>query len=268
VIEMKFIRKYAWIAFTAARSNLAYFGEVTCRLIFLTVILYIFLRLWQETYGCASDGKLGDFTLNQMLWYLTITEAILLSSPKVTQLIDEDVRTGSFATHLVRPMSYPLYRLATCLGERIVRFASNLFAGCLVTSVLVGPSSLHLSGFLFLLLALPLAFVLDFLGTFLVGLGAFWIEDTSDLFLLYSRGTMLIGGVLLPIELYPVSVQPLLKILPFANIAYAPARLFVNPSLTDLLLVLSRQLFGVAVFGSAVYLVYRVAQRRVFVNGG
>jgi len=265
---MNSLRKYAWIAFTAARSNLAYLGEVSSRLIFLTVILYIFLRLWQDTYDYSGTGKLGDFSLNQMLWYLTVTEAILLSGPKVSQLIDEDVRTGSFATHLVRPMSYPLYRLAMCLGERVVRFISNMFAGCLVTSVLVGPSSLQWSGFWFLLLALPLAFVLDFLGNFLVGLGAFWIEDTSGLLLIYSRGTMLIGGVLLPLELYPTSVQPLLKILPFANIAYAPARLFVNPTLTDLLLVLSRQLFGVALLGSAVYLVYRVAQRRVFINGG
>ncbi|MFX6435377.1 hypothetical protein ABTG69_19530, partial [Acinetobacter baumannii] len=90
----------------------------------------------------------------------------------------------------------------------------------------------------------------------------------SGLFLIYSRGTMLIGGALLPIELYPDAIQPLLKMLPFANVAYAPAQLFVNPSLTDLVLVLSRQLFGVALLGSAVYLVYRVAQKRVFVNGG
>ena len=261
-------RKYFWIALTAARSNLAYFGEVSGRLIFLSVILYIFLRLWQETYGCTGANKLGDFSLNQMLWYLTITEAILLSAPKVSQLMDEDVRTGAFATHLVRPMSYPIYRLATTLGERSVRFASNFIAGCVVTSLLIGPSSLQLSGFFLLMLVLPLAFVLDFLGNFLVGLGAFWIEDTSGLFLIYSRGTMLIGGVLLPIDLYPASVQPLLKALPFANIAYAPARLFVNPSLTELLLVLSRQLFGVILLSAAVYFVYRVAQRRVFINGG
>jgi ABC-2 type transport system permease protein len=79
---------------------------------------------------------------------------------------------------------------------------------------------------------------------------------------------MLIGGVLLPIELYPASIQPLLKILPFANVAYAPARLFVNPSLTELMLVLARQLLGVALLGAAVYFVYRIAQRRVFINGG
>jgi ABC-2 type transport system permease protein len=266
--SLNFMRKYLWVALTSARSNLAYLGEVSGRVIFLAVILYIFLCLWKETYGCSGNQQLGGLSINQMLWYLTITEAILLSAPKVSQLVDEDVRTGSFATYLVRPMSYPMYRLASTLGERSVRFVSNLLAGSAVTALLVGPGSIEPTGFLFLLLALPLAFVIDFLGTFLVGLGAFWIEDTSGLFLIYSRGTMIIGGALLPIELYPTSVQQLLKVLPFANVVYGPAKLFVNPSLTELVLILSRQLLGVAVLGAAVYFTYRVAQRRVFINGG
>ncbi len=265
---MNVLRKYFWVAFTSARSNLAYLGEVSGRVIFLAVILYIFLCLWKETYGCTGATRLGDLSIGQMLWYLTITEAIILSAPKVSQLVDEDVRTGAFATYLVRPMSYPVYRLASTFGERIVRFASNLLAGSAVTALLVGPADLQPTGLLLLLLALPLAFVLDFLGTFLIGLGAFWLEDTSGLFLIYSRGTMLIGGVLLPIEFYPASVQAVLKVLPFANIAYAPAKLFVNPSFSDLMMVLTRQLIGVAIVGAAVYFTYRVAQRRVFVNGG
>ena len=191
-----------------------------------------------------------------------------MSAPKVSQLVDEDVRTGSFATLLVRPMSYPLYRFSASFGERSVRFASNLLAGSVITTILVGPLSLHVASLFCLLCALPLAFAIDFLGNFLVGLGAFWIEDTSGLFLIYSRGTMIIGGVLLPIELYPQFLQPILKVLPFANIAYGPARLFVHPSLSELLLILARQLFGVALLGTAVYFAYRIAQRRVFVNGG
>lgn len=265
---MNSFQKYYWVAFTSARSNLAYFGEVTGRVIFLAVILFIFLCLWKETYGVSQVSSLGGLSIAQMLWYLTITEAIVLSAPKVTQTVDEDVRTGSFATYLVRPMSYPIYRLASTFGERLVRFATNLVAGAFVTVVLVGPSGFNLSGLALLLFALPLAFTIDFLGAFWIGLGAFWMEDTTGLFLLYSRMTMLVGGVLVPIELYPQQVQGLLKALPFANVAYAPAKLFVNPSLTDLRIVLLHQLCGVTALGAAVYFTYRFAQRRVFVNGG
>ncbi len=235
---------------------------------FSYVLLYIFLRLWQTTYGGTGSTLVAGLTLTQMLWYLTITEAILLSGPKVSQQVDEDVRTGSLASQLTRPMSYAFYRLSANLGERFVRFAINLLTGSIITTVLVGPAAVSLAGFGALLLALPLAFSLDFIGNFLVGLGAFWLEDTNGLLLLYSRGTLILGGVLIPIQLFPQGIQPWLAWLPFANVAAGPARIFVDPSVGELSVLLLRQGIVAIVFGAIVAAVYRVALRRVFVNGG
>jgi ABC-2 type transport system permease protein len=79
---------------------------------------------------------------------------------------------------------------------------------------------------------------------------------------------MLLGGVLLPIELYPPWAQPLLRWLPFANVASGPARALVAPDWHDLPLLLLRQSCCALVFGLGVWLTYRLAVRRVFVNGG
>ena len=165
-------------------------------------------------------------------------------------------------------MSYAFYRLSANLGERFVRFAINLLTGSVVTTILVGPAAVSLAGLGALLLALPLAFSLDFIGNFLVGLGAFWLEDTNGLLLLYSRGTLILGGVLIPIQLFPQGVQPWLVWLPFANVAAGPARIFVDPSVGELIVLLLRQWMVAIVFGAIVAAVYRVALRRVFVNGG
>ena len=43
----------------AARSNLAYLGEVATRTLFLAVILYIFLQLWRVTYSETGSATLG-----------------------------------------------------------------------------------------------------------------------------------------------------------------------------------------------------------------
>ncbi len=262
-----FGEKYWWLAWTSARSSFAYAGDVIGRTIFFTVILYIFLRLWRTTYGDTHSTELGGLSITQMLWYLTITEAILLSGPKVSLLIDEDVRTGSFACQLIRPMSYAAYRMATTLGERFARFAVNLLTGSIIAYAFVGPLESTV-GILSLLVTLPLAFAIDFFGTFLVGLAAFWLEDTSGLLLLYSRGVLLVGGALIPLDLYPPVVQPLLTWLPFANVTGGPARLAVDPTWTGFSWLLVKQLLAVLVMGTAARLVYRVALRRTFVNGG
>src|SRR5688572_24416679 len=110
--------RYGWIAYTAARSSVAYSGEVVARIIFMTSVLYIFMRLWLAVYRGAGAERLAGLTLQQMLWYLAVTEAITLSAPRVWAEIDQDVRTGRLAVRLIHPVSYSLSHLARTMGER------------------------------------------------------------------------------------------------------------------------------------------------------
>lgn len=265
---MRAAAKYFWIALISAKSNLAYLPEVASRVIFLGVVLYIFLRLWTVTYSETGTETLAGMTLVQMLWYLVVTESIVLSAPRVAQAVDQDVRTGQLAIQLVRPLSYPLYRLSSTLGERCVRFFLNLGVGSLIALLLVGPLDLQPAGLLIFLLSLPLAFALDFLGSFLIGLCAFWLEDTSGLLLIYSRVTMVVGGMLIPIELFPDAVKGLVMALPFAAMVYGPARLLVLPAWSALAGLIIQQALACAVAGCLVALIYRSAVRRLFANGG
>ena len=265
---MMAIRKYTWIGLTAARSNLAYLSEVAARTVFLAVIPYIFLRLWQVTYGDTGATQLGGLTLPQMLWYLVMTETLTLSAPRVAPEIDQDVRTGALAVQLIRPLSYPLARLWSTLGERAVRFGLNLVVGAAIALQLVGPIAFSVGGLLLFLLALPFAFTLDFLGQLLIGMGAFWLEDTSGLLLIYSRITMILGGMLIPLDLFPQAVQPWLRALPFSSIIYGPARMFVHPDAPFLRDLIMRQGLAIVVLAGAVALVYRAGVRRIHANGG
>ncbi|MBO0722949.1 MAG: ABC-2 family transporter protein [Blastocatellia bacterium] len=262
------MRKYIWIGLTAVRTNLAYLGEAASRIIFLGVILYIFLRLWQVTYAETRVDQLDGLSLPQMLWYLSMTEAIVLSTPRVAQEVDQDVRTGALTVQLIRPLSYPLYRFWVSLGERAVRFILNALVGSLIAWLFVGPISFNPAGLAIFALALLPAFALDFMGNFLIGLGAFWLEDTSGLTIIYSRLTMILGGMLIPIGLFPESLQPLLRLLPFVNIIGGPARLFVDPDWAYFGNLVVRQGSFILLFALGVYFVYRAATRRIQANGG
>lgn len=79
---------------------------------------------------------------------------------------------------------------------------------------------------------------------------------------------MVLGGMLIPIELFPEYMQPYLKALPFASIVYGPARMFVDPDPAQLTVLLGNQLMGIFVFSIFVYAVYKIAAGRIFANGG
>lgn len=265
---MKAIGKYTWIAYTSLRSSLAYWGEIAARTIFMAMILYIFMRLWTAVYEGVGRDRLGGLSLKQMLWYLMITEAIVLSSPRVSVEVDEDVRTGRLAVQLLRPLSYTLFLMAKTFGERAVRFTMNIVSGSIVTLVLVGPIPMSLSGLAMFALIVPVAFALDFLAYLFIGLFAFWLESTAGLWILYSRLTMLLGGMLMPIEIFPDRLQPVLRNLPFAMMVYGPARIFVAPSARTLLSIAVSQMWGLAAFSIAVYVIQSIALRRIQSNGG
>jgi ABC-2 type transport system permease protein len=261
-------RKYGFVGWIAARSMLAYFGEVLASTIFLGVIMFIFLNLWRMTFSSTNAKTLGGLSLPQMLWYLAMTEAILTSRQRMAAAVDHDVRTGAVAVHLLRPLSYPLYRLWTDIGERGVSFALRLVIVSSIAFVFVGPIPFSLPGLAMFALSVPFAFLLDFLIFFLIGLCAFWLEDTSGLVLIVSRITMILGGMLIPLELFPDAFQPVLRVLPFSSIVYGPARIFVHPDLEFLLNLILRQGVSIVILAFLVALVYRVALRRINANGG
>jgi ABC-2 type transport system permease protein len=203
-----------------------------------------------------------------MLWYLVATESILMSMPRLYYEVEQDVRTGRLAVQLVRPLSYAATHFGQSMGERLVRFGANLAIGSVVALLLVGPIAFSFSGLTMFLLALPMAFVIDFLAGLLVGLCAFWLESTQGIALIYSRLMMVLGGLLVPIDVYPDSVQPILRALPFAAILNAPGRMLVDPTVASLTQCLAQQAAMVGMYGAAAFALHRVALRRLFVNGG
>jgi ABC-2 type transport system permease protein len=265
---MKAIAKYTWIGRTAARSNLAYAGEVVARTVFLTVVLYIFVRLWTVVYADANVERIAGFTLGQMLWYLVIAESIIMSAPRVSFEVDEDVRTGRLAVHLLKPLSYLLYRLSSTLGERAVRFTINLLAGALVAITFVGSIQITPQAIAMTMIALPLAFVLDFLASFMVGLGAFWLESTTGLWLIYTRLNLILGGTILPIDIFPESIQQVMRLLPFSSIVYGPARILVSSDEMFFSEIIARQLVALIILAAALAALQRMALRRLHANGG
>ena len=113
-----------------------------------------------------------------------------------------------------------------------------------------------------------MAFAIDFLGALLVGLCAFWLESTQGIALIYSRLMMVLGGLLVPIDIYPESIQPYLRALPFAAILHAPGRILVDPSAQLFMQCLGLQAACLAVYGLGAYALHTFALRRLFVNGG
>src|SRR3982074_82387 len=128
-------------------GSLIYDRDLVVRSVFMLVVLVTFVQLWTTTYNAINEPIIAGFSLRDLVWYLVITEVIALSTPRIAQTIDTEVRSGDVAYALARPYSYPLFHLASFWGETLVRLPINALVGSSVALIAVGlPPITPLSG--------------------------------------------------------------------------------------------------------------------------
>jgi ABC-2 type transport system permease protein len=263
------LNKYWQITKTTISSTMVYFWDFIAKNIFFVFIMFIYLMLWTAIYSKKGGDSLGGLTLNGMIWYLVVTELVTLSRSNVFNQINEDVKGGAIAYQLNKPYSYILYCLSTSVGDIAVKLFTNSIAGIAVGLVFVGAlEGFKLISLPFIILSLVAGCLLHFLIYMCLALTSFWIEENSAFFWIYSKLVFTLGGMLLPIDMFPLWLQKISAYLPFAYVTYTPARLTVDFSVSRFIQGFSIQLLYIAVFAIISALVYRRGVRNVNVNGG
>lgn len=260
--------KYIAVLRVSIANNLAYVMEVLFRAGVLVVIVFNLSELWKTTFALKGTRSLNGFSIADMVWYLVAAEVIAMSKPMLSRRIDLEVRNGQLAYLLGRPCNYVLYNFAQYLGERVVRLAMNCVVGIILGLVVVGLPHFTWQGVLAWPLVVFLAICIDFAIYFSIGLLAFWTEETQSFALIFDRLTLVLGGVLAPIEIFPQPLRSIAQALPFTAILYGPARTLVHFEASNFSALLVQQTLTLA--GGCVILLamYSVAIRRVNINGG
>jgi len=245
-----------------------YDRDVLVRSIFMVVALVVFVQLWTATYAATGLSQVQGFSLRDLVWYLVITEVVALSTPRVAQTIDTEVRSGDVAYALARPYNYPLYHLSAYWGETLLRLPLNAVLGGVVAFIAVGaPPATPLNAVATLILGAA-AITLKAMFEVMIGLTAFWVEDTQPVEWIYGKFLITIGGLFLPLELFPDWLAAIARVLPFASITYAPARAFVASDWQTLAPIVAIQAVWLAIGWCILMLIFSRATHRVVAHGG
>jgi viologen exporter family transport system permease protein len=175
-----------------------------------------------------------------------------------------DIASGAIVTEMLRPASVVGLRLAAELGEALVRLVCSLAVGVVIVWLYAGPPP-SAAGMALFVPASVLAVVCNLAAQHAFAGAAFWLRDARSTWFLYQKLVFLLGGMLLPLEFLPVGLADVAKALPFASMAYVPARLasgHVEPWL-----LLLQAFWAVALLACAGG-VFRAGERRLEVVGG
>jgi ABC-2 type transport system permease protein len=265
---MKSGSRYLFVGRIAARQQWVYRAELFTRAVSMVLFMGVFIALWSTAYSVSGREELAGYSLAQIIWYLGMAETITLSTSRIFIEIGEAVRSGDLAYTLIRPLRYPFFQVANSLGNSAPRFALNLLTAVAVVLVGTGRVVGSWQGLLAFLGMALLALVLDALFAVLIGLSAFWMEETMPLYLIYQKLLFSVGGLFLPLEVFPGWLQQVARWLPFQLITYAPARAFVAFDAGEAGAALLAQLLYIVLLSGVVTLVWAFARRRMVVHGG
>jgi ABC-2 type transport system permease protein len=264
---MKSFAKYWFIFTTQIINSLAYPAELLGRSMLILPFMWIFYQLWHVTFASTNSTVINGLSLRDTLWYLMMAETIELSRSRVGNDISEAVKDGSIAYFLNKPYDFILYHYSTSMGETVFRALLNILLGGSLLWWLVGAPPTA-AGWPFALIAAIGAWTLNFCIAALIGLAAFVVEDISAFQWIYQKLAFIFGGLLIPLDFYPNWLQTICHALPFAAITYAPARLFVTPSLVAFANVIGLQFFWILLLGIILVGAYRRGLTQLTINGG
>ncbi len=262
------LRKYGEVLVVTAESGLAYPIDVLARAAMMAIIIFVFTQLWMVTFQLSPRPSVAGFGLPQMVWYLVLTETVVMSCPRTFSKIDQEVKSGDLAYVLNRPYSYALFQYSTYMGTGCLALPINFAVGAALAFALAGPPPTPAIAWPAVVLAILLAMSLNFAVELGIGLLAFWFEDTYAFFWIYQKLVFTLGGLFLPLDLFPPALRQIAASLPFTSIAYGPAKLAASFDVERFLATVGTQFIWLAAIGAVAALLYSRGVRRLDVNGG
>ena len=239
-------------------------GELVVRLLFYVIILVVFAALWRAATD-ANGGSIAGYDFNGLFIYIAGAEgAVIATKPRMIEEIGDEIGSGEVAVGLLRPVDYAGFRLSVELGEALVRLCGILVVAAVIVPLYASrlPTATTLAVFA---PSVVLAVACNLSAQHAFGAVAFWLQDAKASWFLYQKLIFLLGGMLLPLQVMPSWLAHVAAALPFAAMAYAPARILSgHPSVA---LVAAQAAWLMLLLAGALGL-FRLGQRRLQIVGG
>ncbi|MCC3379175.1 ABC transporter permease [Paenibacillus farraposensis] len=250
-------------------TMLAYRVNYYSGILIYSMNIGVYYFTYQAIYGGA--GSIGGFTAAQMTTYVAVSwMARAFYFNNLDREISTDIRDGSIAIQMIRPYNYVLVKFMQGLGEGMFRFLLFMIPGMAI-AMLLFPVKLPTDpvawvGFLVMLF---FSFLINTQINIITGLTAFFIENNEGMMRMKRVVVDLFSGLIIPISLFPGWLATFAQWMPFQAITYLPGSVFTGRVKgVGIWNVLGIQIIWLVVLLVPMIIIWRLARRRLFVQGG
>ncbi|MBT9544014.1 MAG: ABC-2 family transporter protein [Candidatus Sericytochromatia bacterium] len=199
------------------------------------VLVFFFIRynLWSAIYKIEGITTLQGYNFEQMLAYQVWVMIVgFLGLGYNGMNLAEDIRLGRISAYLIYPFGFWQFHACGFLAFESIQFlVSALTLGAVAAMHWVQLSPLPLiQGLVFCFCVALFWFQINFM----IGILAFWLEETWVLRVMMVTLTQFFSGALIPLELFPDWLRQILNFLPFPYLTWVPVKVFMGQYTGDL----------------------------------
>lgn len=230
--------------------------------------------IWKAVYTSSGESSMNGFTMPQMVVYIFL---MYLTSTMVSSdsayLIGEEIRDGSIAMRLVKPVSFNGTFLFQEIGNKLMTICVliiPLVVGVeIVRVVFTGSVQFNFISFLLYLISCTFAYLINFFFNICFGFIAFIIKYLWGVNLMKNCIVGFLSGAIIPLAFLPKPLEQVFLFLPFSSLNYTPVMIYMGMySGTTLLYYICLQIFWVVAFWGMSKLFWRICVKHLSVQGG
>ena len=235
---------------------------------------FISYFLWTAIYGSSDNPSMNGFTMPQMVVYifLMFLTSTLINSGG-TYDIGEEIRDGSIAMRILKPVSYNATFLFQELGNKLMTVCIlivPMVAGVeIVRYNLTDEVQFKILSFILYILSCILAYLINFFFNICFGFIAFVIKYLWGANMMKNCIVGFLSGQIIPLAFFPEIVEKIFLLLPFSSLTYTPVMIYMEMYTgTKMLGYMGLQLFWVLFFWGLSKYLWSVSIKHLTVQGG
>lgn len=271
---LRFLRIYLPFSRAGIQEMMAYRFNFFFHLLGEMLSCFVMYFVWLAVFESSDSSTFMGFSMIDMTVYLFISfMASFLTYSDGAINIGEEIRDGSIVMRMIKPVNFDMYFLFHELGSRVVMAGIVLVPMCVGVELykyfVTGTVMFSLPNFSLFLVSVIIAYLISFYFNLCYGFLAFFLKNLWGSSVLKDAVISFLSGSKIPLAFMPPMLQTVLTILPFASLSYTPVMLYMGLyDAPTIVWKIALQLFWLVFFWGLSKLIWRLATKRLCVQGG
>lgn len=194
----------------------------------LAVNLTVYWALTTAMFHSSGKPLIAGYTQHGlMLYYIfaTLTSRIVQSG-ELDMATAQEIYDGSLSRYLLYPVPYTAVKYAQQWGSLAPQLIQLAIFGIVAPFVVHqdGDTRISIASVAMYAAAIFMANLLHFIMMLPIQAVAFWADNVWSLAVATRFITSLLGGLMLPLEMFPAWARPVIEALPFTHLFSSPTR--------------------------------------------